>query len=272
MKQKTKRKPSFSFRKLSKPMGWAILLSFIYNIVYIYGTLLLGASFVLYPFVIFLGMLSSLGLYWLCTQIWETPFTLSKPVVFPILLVEGILLIMTLGILAPLHDWVYALDQWYISIPYQVVCALLIVTAQPLQLCMFSGLAQNITESQALRAYVKDRFLHAFKEIWNRYCLLLLMVIFIDTLTHGLFTMEAGFDAYSILSNILLFGNPMFSWMFAFMMWAGAGLSTEVILSVLILFLVGLFYLGMECNFLVKAGESWINYGTGKSKTHKKKK
>lgn len=267
-----KRKSDFSLKTLFQPMMATMLLSFVYNIFYIYGTLFLGASWFSYVFIVLLAMASSVGLYWICTKIWKVSCTLSKEVLLPILVVEGLLLIFTLGILAPLHSIVYAMDQWFISIPYQVVCAILIVLAQPLQLCMFSGLTQNVYGVKPLGAYVKDKFLHAFKEIWNRYCLILLMIIFVDTLVNGLFTMQAGFDAYSILSNILLFGNPMFSWMFAFMMWAGAGLSTGAMMSLLILFIVGVVYLTVECNFLKKAGDAWIDHGAKTVKTHKKKK
>ncbi len=268
----TKRKIDFSFKQLLGPMGWTILLSSIYNLFYIYGTIFLGSSILLILYTIILGMISAVGLYWICTKIWNVKFERTKAVLLPILVVEGILLIVTFGILSPLHSIVYALDQWYISIPYQVICALLIVLAQPLQLCMYTALAQNITDSKAILAYIKDKFLHSFKSIWNKYCMILLLILFVDTLTRGIFSIAAGFDAYAILSSILVFGNPMFSWMFAFVMWASAGLSTAMLMNLFILFLTGLFYLIVECNYLSKVGVIWINHGTKKSKTYKKKK
>ena len=64
----------------------------------------------------------------------------------------------------------------------------------------------------------------------------------------------------------------MFSWMFAFVMWASAGLNTTMLMNLFVLFLTGLFYLVVECNFLSKVGVTWIDHGTKKTKTHKKKK
>jgi len=148
----------------------------------------------------------------------------------------------------------------------------LIVLAQPLQLCMYSALAQNITGAKEIKDYIEDKFLHSFKSIWNQYCMILLLVLFVDTLTRGIFSIGAGFDGYAILSSILVFGNPMFSWMFAFVMWASAGLNTTMLMNLFILFLTGLFYLVVECNFLSKVGVTWIDHGTKKNKTHKKKK
>lgn len=268
----TKRKPSFSFKNIMAPMGWAILLSFLYNLFYIYGTIFLGSSLLLIVYTILLGMASAVGLYWICTKVWKVKFERTKEVLLPILVVEAALLIITLGVLSPLHSVVYALDQWYVSTPYQVLCALLIVLAQPLQLCMYSALTQNVTGAKEIKDYIKDKFLHSFKSIWNQYCMILLLVLFVDTLTRGIFSIGAGFDGYAILSSILVFGNPMFSWMFAFVMWASAGLNTTMLMNLFVLFLTGLFYLVVECNFLSKVGVTWINHGTKKTKPHKKKK
>ena len=217
-------------------------------------------------------MASAVGLYWICTKVWKVKFERTKEVLLPILVVEAALLIITLGVLSPLHSVVYAFDQWYVSTPYQVLCALLIVLAQPLQLCMYSALTQNVTGAKEIKDYIKDKFLHSFKSIWNQYCMILLLVLFVDTLTRGIFSIGAGFDGYAILSSILVFGNPMFSWMFAFVMWASAGLNTTMLMNLFVLFLTGLFYLVVECNFLSKVGVTWINHGTKKTKPHKKKK
>ena len=268
-----RKKHDIQIKRLFKPMGWIFFLSVLYNIFYIYGSVFLGGWTVLgYAFLILLGMVSSVGLYWICTRIWQKPFSFEIPTILPILIIEGVVLVFTFGFLLPLHEIVYENDIWYISLIYQIVCALLVVLVQPLQLCMFTGLAQNMTKPRELLSYVKDRYLHSFKDVWNRYCLILLMIIFLDSLIGAPFSMASGFDGYSILTNILVFGNPMLSWMLAFFMAAGVGLNSSAIVYIFILFLTGILYMIVECNFLVKVGTTWIDYGTEKSKTHKKKK
>lgn len=268
----SKIKLSYSFKELSKPMGWAILLSFLYNIAYIYGSAYLGASLALYFLIVLLSLISAVGLYWICLQAWQDHPKLDKDALLPIVVYQGILITLTMGVLSPLHTVIANLDLWYLTLPYQIVCALLIVLAQPLELCMFTSLAQGKTSFRQIKTDMKTKLKNSFKPIWNRYALLLLMVIFLDSLVGAPLSMASGLDAFAILSGLVFYANPMFSWMFALTMAAGFGMTSSIIAYLVLLFGIGMVYLIVECNYLFMIKKNWITDGIKKAKAHKKKK
>ncbi len=269
---KSKVNLSYQFKELSKPMGWAILLSFLYNIVYIFGSAYLGASLALYFLIVLLSLVSAVGFYWICLCAWQDHPKLDKAALLPIVVYQGILITLTMGILSPLHTVIASIDLWYLTLPYQIVCALLIVLAQPIELCMFTSLTKGKTTFSQIKTDMKEKLKRSFKPIWNRYALILLMVIFLDSLVGAPLSMVSGLDAFSILSGLVFYANPMFSWMFAFTMAAGLGMTSSIIAYLILLFGIGMVYLIVECNYLSMIKKNWITDGTKKTKTHKKKK
>lgn len=267
-----KRKFNFSFHAIARPMGWMLALSILYNIALIYGSVFLGGSILSYVLLVVLSMASSIGFYWIFLNAVMDKPKIQKEALLPILVVQGILIILILVILSPLHAFIYEADQWYFSLPYQIICAVLVVLMQPLQLSMFASLAKGITKPKEILHALKEEWKSTFKNIWNRYCLILLMMIFLDSIVGGMFSFASGFDAFTILSGVFFYGNPMFSWMFAFMMAAGIGLKSSMIYYLILLFFVGVVYLIVECQYLKKIKETWFTDGTQKYKAHKKKK
>lgn len=268
------RLPHIQINGLGKPMIWMAALSCLYNIVYLYGQVLIKSSAMAYILLIGINLISSVGLYWLCTMVWRLPFKINGKVILPVVVFQAFMLFSTLAIFTPLHDMVYEMDHWLVSLIYQLACALLIVLAQPVQLCMMSGLAQGYLDFSSLIAYMKDRLFHSFRHIWNRYAQILLIVILVDTLIGGVFTVTSGIDASTIWNTIVLYGNPMFSILFVtfFSFSMITSLSGAVISYLAMLLVCSLIYLVIAVNFIHLIGRTWVNHGTSKTKANKKKK
>lgn len=236
-------------RTILKPMVMVILLSFVYNYAYMCLSLYraVGPSTLITTLQVLLSLLSALGFYWICTAVWTQrvkKFSIYQGIM--VLLGQGVLICVVSGLLG--NFYAYAIDHTNFLLVEQLLSALVLISWVPLQLLYYYALF--------LGKKGKDIFIYMFevlkkkqKTILNWYCALLILIIVIDTLTQGAFSILHGFDAYSILFGTVYLGNPMVQWMMSLLWVANMELQTVFTLA-FEFFVIGVFYMILELNYI----------------------
>lgn len=261
----------FSVRKVIKGLFWTVLLSFIYNLIYIYTMFYDAAGHTLMASTaqVVLSLIGSLGIYFICTKCWSLKpkgFTLKKAGI--IVAMQAVFIFYIRAILMPLLSIGYS--NTLLFLVCQLLAAIGLIFFVPIQITAYYGLFKGIDNIKGLYRYVLNIFKRSYKILLNWYCALLLILIFFDTMMGGQFSIAATFNAAETLSAIFFTGNPMMSWMMILTISSGAPLA-NMLAVVFIYFVLGIFYGVLELNYPLLVQEQAEEYGTLKNKTYKKK-
>lgn len=261
----------FSVRKVIKGLFWTVLLSFIYNLIYIYTMFYDAAGHTLMASAaqVVLSLTGSLGIYFICTKCWSLRprgFTFKKAGI--ILALQAVFIFYIRAILMPLLSISYS--NTFLFLACQLLAAVGLIFFVPVQITVYYGLFKGITDIKELYHYTLGVFKRSYKILLNWYCALLLILIFFDTMMGGQFSIAATFNAAETLSTIFFTGNPMMSWMMIFTISSQAPLA-NLLAVVFMYFVLGVFYAVLELNYPLLVQEQAEEYGTLKNKADKKK-
>lgn len=261
MKWIKKNLKNFQVRKLFKPLVYTLILSFLYNLLYLYS-MNTTTNVIAYACQIVLGLLGSLGFYFICTMCWgKKKNTLSLNHLIYILVLQAIYIFIIQGILTPLY-YAFGNITWA-AVIIQLMSAMGIIFMMPLQLIYYYGLYEGVQGPKALLAYVWDKFKVHFKPLLNWFCTIFLIVVALDTLWWGMFSMINGFNATEILSRMYFMGNPMMSWMMYFYMSVLTGSSmVSIYIPVFGCFVIGFFEGLIELNYVLLIQNKCEDHGT----------
>lgn len=254
----------FHFREIKKALAYTIGFSFLYNIFYMFAVLLNQDLRLSYLMQILLSLLSSIGFYFICTKVW-TPKKepLSFSTLLRVLLLQGVYILFVSAFLIPLSTLASINNLTWLSILLQLVACGFLIGMIPLQLVIYYGLFLGKKSFKALLAYVKQVFKHHYKAILNVYCALVLLIMILDTLMGGSFSLASGFHVPEIVDSLLYRGNPMITWMWVLLVNTLSGVSMAQSFPILfVLFVCGCFYAYLEMNFILFMQEECVDHGT----------
>ncbi|MCF0106783.1 MAG: hypothetical protein HUJ53_08485 [Holdemanella sp.] len=233
------------YKELLKPLGILLGLSFIYNL----GVLILSSFIMDYIVQTTLCLFSSIGLYILCSKIWDKKAPIAFKQLIHVLIIEMIWLIFVFVVLEGLNQ--LAATQVWADILNQMIGAILILFAIPFELLYFYQLHLQKTNVKDIFKGIKECISKNGRTIFNTYCFILIFIVVVDTLTGGLMSVIHGLDTYQMFSTMTLFGNPLMNCMMQMFLIAGMGLPIlEYILSLAIFFFIGLWVGLLELNYI----------------------
>jgi hypothetical protein len=172
--------------------------------------------------------------------------TLSLNHLIYILVLQAVYIFIIQGILTPLY---YAFGNiTAAAVIIQLLSAFGIIFMMPLQLIYYYGLYEGILGP---------------KPLLNWFCTIFLIVVALDTLWWGMFSMINGFNATEILSRMYFMGNPMMSWMMYFYMSVLSGSSmASIYIPVFGCFVIGFFEGLIELNYVLLIQNKCGDHGT----------
>lgn len=246
------------FRSIFKTLAIMIALCFLYNIAYILTMFLNINAMLLQAIQVFLSLLSSVGFYWICCMIWKHK-NFKFDSVLKVLIVQGVYILIVNGLLTPIFSRISATSG--IALVFQLISAFCLILMIPIQLVIYYGICFEVDN---LKEFVISIFKQHQKSILNWYCGLLILIIVLDTLAGGLFSILSGFDAHSLLTTSLYMGNPMMNWMLVLFIGTSFQATLAQMFTMLFInFLIGFGESVLELNFVSWIGE--ICHGDHKS-------
>lgn len=236
------------FRSIYKTIVLTLVLCFLYNIAYLMMSASTMNVYIRQSLEVVLSLLSSLGLYFICTKIWKTK-NFSSSAILKVLVLQGIYILIVSGILSNLVN--VCANNTSLMLVLQLMSAFGLVVMVPFQLIFYYGLIHDKNLKEFIPAAIKKHQ----KKVLNWYCTLLILIVVLDTMSGGLFSAAQGFNAQSILVGSMYMGNPMISWM----MYLFLGVSFQSSLAsmftyLFVNFLMGFFYCVLELNYVSYVG------------------
>lgn len=258
------KKGKIQIKSVLIPLCLMCILSMAYNLAFILlATVVTDLMYTLVQIV--LGLISSVGFYWLCTKIWKQG-ELSYPIILKVLSLELLYLFLVVGVLQTLSGIIGG------NVILQIVGFLLLVFMLPIQVLYFYALSEGNITFKDIFGYVWNIFKNYSRSILNLYCALLLVVIMIDTMFGGMLSMGEAINTPYLAMSVLLYGNPMMDWMMYMFMASVMGYGEVAVYVNLVVFIVkGLIYAFMIINFVLSVSRKCIEYGTRKDQINKKK-
>lgn len=236
---------NLQFLKIVKPMGLFLILSIIYNLFYfLIGVTTYQSTYIQMPLQVILSFISSMGYYYLCVLFWGKR-KLEFREVRDVLFFQLLYVLIVSGILHPLYNIFYS--NGIILMIVQFLSGLILLSVPVIQLLYFHALYDGCHSLVDVADYIKYRFICSGRGIWNGYCALLLIVLTLDTILNGVFSLANGFNAFYVLNGVLYLANPMFE----FVMVSFFSFSVEGGISYFVVYLVlGLILAFFESNYL----------------------
>ena len=194
---------NISIKPILVPLCYLYLLSLIYNFVFLMGSMYL-TGLLFFIFEIGMGLISSIGFYWLCLKIWKME-GFNKNTVLKVLTLELFYLFICLVILQPLAS----MD----NLLCQVIGLIFMVSMIPVQLIYFHGLAIGKQTFKSIFSYIGQVLKKENRSITNKFCVCLLIVLLLDTLSSGMMSAANGINTCSLCTLMILYGNPLMSGM-----------------------------------------------------------
>ena len=238
----------FHFRSIYKTIVLTLILCFLYNIAYLFMSASDMNVYVIQSLEVGLSLLSSLGLYFICTKIWKKK-NFSFQAIFKVLLLQAIYILIVSGILTNLVN--ICTKNMGLMLVLQLMSAFCLVVMVPFQLIFYYGLIHD----KNLKEFIPMAIKKHQKSMLNWYCTLLICIIVFDTMTGGLFSAAQGFNAQSILVGSVYMGNPMMSWMMYLFLGVSFSSTLASMFTYLFMnFLMGFFYCILELNYVSYVG------------------
>ena len=238
----------FHFRSIYKTIVLTLILCFLYNIAYLFMSASDMNVYVRQSLEVGLSLLSSLGLYFICTKIWKKK-NFSFQAIFKVLLLQAIYILIVSGILTNLVN--ICTKNMGLMLVLQLMSAFCLVVMVPFQLIFYYGLIHD----KNLKEFIPMAIKKHQKSMLNWYCTLLICIIVFDTMTGGLFSAVQGFNAQSILVGSMYMGNPMMSWMMYLFLGVSFSSTLASMFTYLFMnFLMGFFYCILELNYVSYVG------------------
>ena len=238
----------FHFRSIYKTIVLTLILCFLYNIAYLFMSASDMNVYVRQSLEVGLSLLSSLGLYFICTKIWKKK-NFSFQAIFKVLLLQAIYILIVSGILTNLVN--ICTKNMGLMLALQLMSAFCLVVMVPFQLIFYYGLIHD----KNLKEFIPMAIKKHQKSMLNWYCTLLICIIVFDTMTGGLFSAAQGFNAQSILVGSMYMGNPMMSWMMYLFLGVSFSSTLASMFTYLFMnFLMGFFYCILELNYVSYVG------------------
>ena len=238
----------FHFRSIYKTIVLTLILCFLYNIAYLFMSASDMNVYVRQSLEVVLSLLSSLGLYFICTKIWKKK-NFSFQAIFKVLLLQAIYILIVSGILTNLVN--ICTKNMGLMLVLQLMSAFCLVVMVPFQLIFYYGLIHD----KNLKEFIPMAIKKHQKSMLNWYCTLLICIIVFDTMTGGLFSAAQGFNAQSILVGSMYMGNPMMSWMMYLFLGVSFSSTLASMFTYLFMnFLMGFFYCILELNYVSYVG------------------
>ena len=238
----------FHFRSIYKTIVLTLILCFLYNIAYLFMSASDMNVYVRQSLEVGLSLLSSLGLYFICTKIWKKK-NFSFQAIFKVLLLQAIYILIVSGILTNLVN--ICTKNMGLMLVLQLMSAFCLVVMVPFQLIFYYGLIHD----KNLKEFIPMAIKKHQKSMLNWYCTLLICIIVFDTMTGGLFSAAQGFNAQSILVGSMYMGNPMMSWMMYLFLGVSFSSTLASMFTYLFMnFLMVFFYCILELNYVSYVG------------------
>lgn len=238
----------FHFRSIYKTIVLTLILCFLYNIAYLFMSASDMNVYVRQSLEVGLSLLSSLGLYFICTKIWKKK-NFSFQAIFKVLLLQAIYILIVSGILTNLVN--ICTKNMGLMLVLQLMSAFCLVVMVPFQLIFYYGLIHD----KNLKEFIPMAIKKHQKSMLNWYCTLLICIIVFDTMTGGLFSAAQGFNAQSILVGSMYMGNPMMSWMMYLFLGVSFSSTLASMFTYLFMnFLMSFFYCILELNYVSYVG------------------
>ena len=238
----------FHFRSIYKTIVLTLILCFLYNIAYLFMSASAMNVYIRQSLEVVLSLLSSLGLYFICTKIWKKK-NFSFQAIFKVLLLQAIYILIVSGILTNLVN--ICTKNMGLMLVLQLMSAFCLVVMVPFQLIFYYGLIHD----KNLKEFIPMAIKKHQKSMLNWYCTLLICIIVFDTMTGGLFSAAQGFNAQSILVGSMYMGNPMMSWMMYLFLGVSFSSTLASMFTYLFMnFLMGFFYCILELNYVSYVG------------------
>lgn len=121
----------FHFRSIYKTIVLTLILCFLYNIAYLFMSASDMNVYVRQSLEVGLSLLSSLGLYFICTKIWKKK-NFSFQAIFKVLLLQAIYILIVSGILTNLVN--ICTKNMGLMLVLQLMSAFCLVVMVPFQL------------------------------------------------------------------------------------------------------------------------------------------
>ncbi|MDD7282250.1 hypothetical protein [Floccifex sp.] len=225
------------------PMGYLYVLSALYNVVFLVGSNTFeGIMF--FVFEMIMGLISSVGFYWLCLKTWKIDKKIDTNSILKVLSLELLYLFICLGILQPM----IGKDNMFM----QIVGLLIMVYMIPIQLIYFYGLASGKSSYKELGKFVWNVIKKENRSIINKFCICLLIMIFLDTISSGMLSAAKGFDTCSLSVLVLLYGNPLMSLMVFLFFAAGFKLAIVDCIAYVVMYIILAFCYGLlDINYIL---------------------
>lgn len=251
-------------KDIANPLGTMLMMSIGYNLIYL-GTIYISSMTLFYIIQILLGLVSSVGFYWVCVSCWKKE--MKKEAIVRVLFLETIYLGVVTGILPVLTN-IFTNE----NVIVQVIGALIGIGLIPFELVYFYGLSNEIYSPGELISYVLNVLKRHSRTIFNWFCIALIAVFFVDTIIGGVFSLASGIDTTTIAASILLYGNPMMDWMMTLFMTVILAMPISTTFTYIVIsFFIGLWYGVMELNYVLFIQRKCLDDGTSKNTANKKK-
>lgn len=260
---------NFQVMSLLKPLFITILLSFLYNLGYLFS---LAADFdymVRYGLQLLLSLLSALGMYYICSLVWfpASRHRFDTMKILWILGIQAVVLVLIQGILLPASLAFY--DVPIVQMVLSLAAGCLLIFGYPLILLAWYGLSLGYEKPKSLFAWVTHTFARHWRPLLNGFCALLLFVMAVDTLWWGVMGLQEGFSVVDLVNRLFFMANPMMNWMlymFVSLVQSVSFVSSWV--NIFICFLIGFLYAILELNYVLLVQRKGEESGTGSPETY----
>lgn len=252
----------FSIGRVFIPLMITFGLCFLYNLGYLLSIFSISSFALAYLVQILLSLLSSLGLYFICTRLWprkKGTFAMKKLIL--VLFIQAIYILLVRGILVPL----YAVGPEIAPVRFllQIAATFGIIFMIPAQLIAYFGIYEEKDNPRQLISWVGTVLKKGAKPILNGFCGLFLIMVVCDSIWYGVYSFSAGFDPLNVLVTMLFAGNPLMSWMQLMMVGMLQGLSLQQMWApVFGAFLLGFAYTILELNYILIVRRECLKYGS----------
>lgn len=158
---------------------------FLYNLVYLFTYSSQLSSRSVYAIQVVLSLLSSIGMYWICTKVWTSQKEkLDFGTLLRVLILQGIYILLVSALLIPLALVAIEQNQMWLMVFMQLVSVFFLIFMIPFQL-VYYYVVYGKRSFQEIKTYIFGVFKAHYKVILNMYCAMLLFMMAIDTLSGG---------------------------------------------------------------------------------------
>ena len=155
----------FHFRSIYKTIVLTLILCFLYNIAYLFMSASDMNVYVRQSLEVGLSLLSSLGLYFICTKIWKKK-NFSFQAIFKVLLLQAIYILIVSGILTNLVN--ICTKNMGLMLVLQLMSAFCLVVMVPFQLIFYYGLIHDKNLKEFIPMAIKKHQKSMYQNKLNR--------------------------------------------------------------------------------------------------------